>query len=196
MLRDTLSKDGTRPLYNVPPGWAKPQLLELKARLDHLVDPLLGPGVHGWRRGHSVATAVERIASMPDPRISCDIVSYFSCIEQDRLARMVRRLDPHLWHDLEPWMPPGGIGVPEGCACSPSLANLYLTDVDNRWPELTRYGDNVILSGPRVHRKLPALRCQLLNIGLLLHDVVVGPESFCGQVLPTPIREVDPSPMG
>jgi len=153
----------------------------LKHRVDAIVDPLLAPNCHGWRNHYDVHTAVKRIEAMGGERLSCDITNFFPSINQKRLKHLVSRYDHHLWLDVEPFMPEGGYGLPEGCAFSPPLANLYLTALDDRWPEMTRYGDNIMLCCDNPAPKMDKLKRQLRDIDLFTHPMEA--DIFCKQRL-------------
>ncbi|CAB4712071.1 unannotated protein [freshwater metagenome] len=158
---------------------------ELKAfgrELAAIVDPLLGPSVHGWRKRHSVATAVAEIRTRSGLRIHGDIASFFSNVDQVRLRKMVDRVDSRLWARIEPWLPE--IGLPEGCAISPPLANLYLTDIDSRFP-IVRFADNLLLIDPNPEPLFHTLRRHLTDIGLVItpSSIEHDPTHFCKTAL-------------
>ena len=165
-----------RILYNVPEWSDRPVIKRLAEDVRDMVEPLLTDAVHGWRPKRNVASAVLRIHGMSGPRAACDVRSYFANVDLRRLKKMVNRLDPMMWGRIEPWLPDEGL--PEGCSFSPHLANLYLAPFDERFP-LTRYGDNLLLVDPDAETLLSRLRTQLLDVGLMTHQVELDPRAFC-----------------
>ena len=140
------------------------------------VEPVLSSGVHGWRRGRSVTTAVRHISSMPGDRLSFDIRAYFGSIDQTRLRRKLDRLDATLWPTIARWLPDQGL--PTGFAFSPTLANLYLADIDARFP-IVRYADNIMVVSEAPEKVFGRLERQLGDVGLECHQVEVAPVRFC-----------------
>ena len=58
-----------------------------------------------------------------------------------------------------------------GVAFSPTLSNLYLHEIDRRFPNAVRYVDNIIIAGdPR------PLIAQLSDLGLDVHEIEPSPE--------------------
>lgn len=148
----------------------------------------LMPNVHGWRPGHSVNTAVRAITMCDGDRLSFDIEKYFCSIDQTRLARRLNRLDPTLWPVIEPFLPP--TGIPTGFRFSTTLGNLYLSDIDRRFP-IIRYADNIMVIAADPLRVFRKIERHLNDIGLRCHKVVVDPTSFCKQLLlPAHFEEV------
>lgn len=71
-------------------------------------------------------------------------------------------------------------------AFSPTLSNLYLHDIDRRFPNAVRYVDNIIVAGdPR-----PLVR-QLEDIGLEIHECETSPTCWLGERL-----DAAPGPQG
>lgn len=157
-----------------------PRVRELASHLSSLVDDLLPANVHGWRRHHSVTTAVEDIRSRTGSLLSFDIYDFFGSVDQERLARKLNRLDAELWPELLPFLP--NKGLPTGFAFSPHLGNLYLVDVDRRFP-LVRYADNIMIIEEDPHRVFLKMRRHLADIGLTCHEVDFAPTTFCKQSL-------------
>ena len=145
-----------------------------------LVETRLSTNCHGWRKGHSVATAVSDIESRAGKRVTCDIRHYFPDIDQARLRKMVNKLDAALWSDIAPWLPETGLLT--GCAVSSPLANLYLSDIDRRFP-LVRYADNFLVTADDTGPVLHKLQRHLADIGLEMHEVEEDPARFCGTPL-------------
>lgn len=145
-----------------------------------LVEPRLRQNCHGWRKGHSVATAVSDIESRVGNRVVCDVHHYFPTVDQVRLRKMVNKLDATLWSEIAPWLPE--TGLPTGCAISSPLANLYLSDIDRRFP-IVRYADNFLVTADDTERVLRKLQRHLDDIGLQMHEVEHNPARFCGTLL-------------
>lgn len=157
-----------------------------KRHLEALVEPALTEAVHGWRRGHSVQTAISRITAMNGALYGLDIVNFFQSINQHRLGDIVRtRLADgrRAWEWIQRHLPE--TGLPEGAPWSPLLANLYLCPVDERFPTLTRYGDNLaIVDHPtRIVATIGRLRSMLNTFDLATHDRQRGEVIFCRQLL-------------
>jgi hypothetical protein len=173
-----------RVLFDVPVYRDRPELRRLGRRLQAAVEPVLSEAAHGWRRGHSVETAVTRIHGLGLRVAALDVVSFFTSIRHRRLRRLVLQLPEgrDLWSLVEPWLP--DLGLPEGSPISPRLANLYLTTVDRRWPDsLTRYGDNIVLNVFEPERELHRLVGRLNDLGLATHQHEIDLVHFCGYVL-------------
>ena len=151
-------------------------------RIAHLIEPELGPNVHGWRRRHSVRTAIEHIASLEGRRFGFDIQRFFVNIDQRTLKRKLDRLEPTVWGDIERWLPEHHLQ--EGAAFNPALANLYLAEVDRRFPMAVRYCDNIMIVDPDPERVFVRLRKQLSDLGLACHDEQADPIRFCKNPLP------------
>ncbi len=170
------------------PHWSNVEYFAgLKLQIEALVEPRLSPAVHGWRRGHGVPTAVERITSMRGTCAGLDIVGYFEHVDQERLRRKVCTLPSgqRMWERIAVCLPPSGL--PDGASFSPVLANLYLDEIDRRFA-LTRYADNIVIVADgkrRAARQLHALKAQLLDMDLRSHEIEIGEVSFCRQRLIT-----------
>lgn len=152
-----------RLIENVPPFSMQPWAKRLSQRCKALVPPWTLD--HCWVRRRGLALAESKIE--PGWQF-IDIASFFTSIEQDRLWRMLRG-EPELLAELRRFVRVLGcdIGVPEGCAFSPALANIYLGQVDKRWQlRAVRYGDNIASAEPgRLSAELGELglatrRCQ------------------------------------
>jgi hypothetical protein len=144
------------------------------------VQPELSDGVHGWRTGHSVQTACRHIRSLTGERLSFDIEKYFESIDQRRMRQKLDRLDPTLWPSIQRWLPDRGL--PSGFAFSPALGNLYLADIDRRFP-IVRYCDNIMVVDQDPNRVFEKLERHLADIGLACHEKVCDPVAFCRQRL-------------
>lgn len=83
----------------------------LGQRIYRMIDPLLTDNCHGYRRGRSVATAVQHIGALGGGCVSLDIKAFFSSINHDNLKRMVDGLDATLWHEVFPWLPATGLAT-------------------------------------------------------------------------------------
>jgi hypothetical protein len=155
-------------------------------RLHVLCDHRTSSNVHGWRRGHSVATAVADISSRHGSRLSFDIVNFFGSIDQNRLRSKINRLDPTMWDPISRYLPQAGI--PTGFSFSPLLGNLYLEEVDQRFPAV-RYADNIMIVTDEPERCYIKMRRHLQDIGLNCHKVENDPKAFCKSPLPGMRRE-------
>lgn len=142
--------------------------------------------VHGWLRGRSVHTAVTDISGRVGERLSFDIVDFFGSINTHRLARKVNRLDPLLWQEIVRFLPEKGI--PTGFRFSPLLGNLYLLDIDCRFP-IVRYADNIMIVGDDPMRIFQKVQRHLADIDLACHKIEVDPDFFCKQPLPGATKE-------
>jgi hypothetical protein len=153
----------------------------LSQRVARMIEPLLAPGCHAYRRSRSVTTALRNAESMSGSRKSGDIVGYFSNISQSRLHRlwMSTTGDDALWLRLEPFLPTRGLNL--AVAVSHPLSNLYLNEIDHRFPEMVRYSDNVILTCCDINERFHQLDLQLQDIGLELHKIQNAPATFCKQ---------------
>ncbi len=151
----------------------------------------LGQGVHGYRRGRSVATALRAFEEAAHTRrwiARTDIRKFFDSIDRarlgDRLAslglgRRLRRLVDRL---LGAGAIQGaalfdsGLGVTQGSALSPLLSNLYLTPVDEAMEAgpcvCIRYADDLALLGLQERDALAGLERlahELSDLGLELN---------------------------
>ena len=167
---------------------AVPHALEKRAKsiqrqVDELVVPHLAEGVHGYRKRHSIHTAVGHVERLEGERLSFDIESYFASIDKERLRGMVNRLHPTIWWDIDPFL--GADGLRTGPHFSPMLSNLYLSDLDHRFGWV-RYCDNIMIVAPDVERVFTKAQRHLGDIGLTCHQVEVNPSLFLRQ----PLKEV------
>lgn len=158
---------------------------KIAQRISAVVEPELANGVHGWRKGGSVQTAVRHIRLLPGERLSFDIEAYFPSIDQQRMRHKLDRLDPTLWPSIQRWLP--DIGLPSGFAFSPALGNLYLADIDRRFP-IVRYCDNIMVIDQDPNRVFGKLERHLADIGLTCHEKTISPTTFCKQRLRGPKR--------
>lgn len=157
------------------------EVRDLSLRLLQLCADRLPSNVHGWRRGRSVATAVADIASRQGTRLSFDLVNYFGSIDQGRLRCKLNHLDPTLWTKIAKFLP--AKGIPTGFSFSPLLANLYLEQIDRRFP-VVRYADNIIIVSGDPERSFIKMRRHLADVGLECHKVEPNPRTFCKSELP------------
>jgi hypothetical protein len=63
-----------------------------------------------------------------------------------------------------------------GVAFSPVLSNLYLHEIDHRFPQAVRYSDNIIVAGDC----RPLVR-QLHDLRLEVHEIEQPPTRWLGQ---------------
>ena len=155
----------------------------IQRRVDELVVPLLAEGVHGYRKRHSIHTAVSHVERLEGERLSFDIESYFASIDKERLKRLMDRLDPTIWWDIGPFL--GANGIRTGPHFSPMLSNLYLNELDHRFGWV-RYCDNIMIVAPDAEKVFTKAQRHLGDIGLTCHQVVINPTSFLRQ----PLKEV------
>jgi hypothetical protein len=174
--RTAYSRKG-RPIPGTPLFRDQPAVKAIGREATAMVEPLLSDKLHSYRPRRSVQTAARHIESMPGHRMGFDILSYYPSIDQTRLRRKVNHLDPTIWPRIEPWLP--RTGLPIGSAFSNPLANLYLSDIDARYP-IVRYCDNIVLVSDEPEREYIRLRRHLSDIGLECHDEVLNPTRFCG----------------
>ena len=140
------------------------------------VEPLLSPNCHSYRPKHSIHTAIDHVATLDGPLTAFDVSDYFLSIDHQRLRRHLNRIHPDWWYRLWPWIPERGLAM--GVAFSPVLSNLYLHEIDRRFPNAVRYVDNLIIAGdPR------PLIGQLNDLGLTVHEVEPSPTRWLNQPL-------------
>lgn len=168
---------------HVAPRHFRLKAKQLSLRIDALLSCILADGVHSYRKGRSVATAVSHISRLPGRRLSFDLEQFFPSIDQHRLKRQLDKLDPTIWVDLEPFL--GTEGLPVGLSFSPGLSNLYLSELDRRFGWV-RYCDNIVIVSPNPTRLFLKVKRHLADIGLRCHKIEVDPVEFCKQVLPQP----------
>ena len=157
-----------------------PRALEQRARLiqqhvDKLVLPHLADGVHGYRKRHSIYTAIRHVEELEGERIAFDIKSYFASIDKKRLRGLVNRLDPTIWWEIDPFL--GANGLRTGPCFSPMLSNLYLNDLDHRFGWV-RYCDNIMIVSPDAEKVFTKAQRHLGDIGLTCHKVEMNPLLF------------------
>ena len=140
--------------------------------------------VHGWRKGHSVATAIADIGDRTGRRLSFDLLDCYASIDQRRLAKKVNRIRPALWERISKFLPEAGI--PTGFSFSPMLVNLFLEQIDRRFPAV-RYADNIMIVADEPERCFLKMQRHLNDLGLTCHEVEVDPTHFCQSLLP-PMR--------
>jgi hypothetical protein len=154
----------------------QPVVKHLAVTLKWQIEPLLSPNCHSYRPKHGVHTAIAHVATLDGPLTAFDIANYFPSIEHQRLHRQLSRIDPGWWYRLWPWIPKHGLAM--GVAFSPTLSNLYLHEIDQRFPNAVRYCDNIIVAGdPR-----PLMR-QLGDMGLEAHEIEPSPTLWLGKLL-------------
>lgn len=170
---------GTRRVYRTPSHLAT-EVAELAQQVTQTVSPHLAPGLHSYRKSHSVHTAVAQINELRGNRLSFDIQNYFPSIEQFRLKRQLDKLDPFIWAAIKPYL--GEAGIPTGLAFAPMLSNLYLTEIDFRFGWV-RYCDNIMIVGEHPERTFLKAQRHLSDIGLSCHKIERGPYYFCKQAL-------------
>lgn len=116
------------------------------------LDGLLSPGVHGFRAGHSVGTALSHIAgARAEAIVALDIAALFDRLDLLHLRSAPSWLPDRWWRgllrgQLSSWSPP----VPQGAPLSPLLANMVLAEIldrhlDARRLRWIRYADDVVI---------------------------------------------------
>lgn len=172
-FKDAKGRERLRPLYE-----DFPLTRALQMGLASVVNPMLPWNVCGWRTGGSVAVAVRRINATPGKRIKFDIVEFFDSVDQDRLKKKCDRLDPTWWPRLSPWIPRHG-GLAGGVHFAHTLGNLFLLDLDRRFPQAIRYCDNIMICDDNPERVYHKMRRHLNDIGLEVHEFEENPRAFC-----------------
>lgn len=168
-------------LIQRPFGCDDPNIRDIFLRLSALTQDMFSDNVHGWIPRHSVQTAAFDIACRHGRRLSFDIVDFFGSIDQVRLAHKVNRLDATLWPQIVPYLP--SRGIPTGFRFSPLLGNLYLREIDQRFP-IVRYADNIMIVSDDPERVFLKARRHLSDLDLICHKVELDPVFFCKQPLP------------
>ncbi len=129
--------------------------------LDDLFDPLFLPCSYGYRKGRSVADAVEMICAHRDDGFTwvfdADIDECFDSLDHGLLVEFVREKvgDPILLRLIKSWLrvgrrdPDVATGIPMGAIISPLLCNVYLHRLDTAlvndgWP-VARYADDFVV---------------------------------------------------
>lgn len=143
------------------------------------LDRRLLPGCHGFRRGHSVGTAIRHLVGRPaDAILVCDIERLFDSLGPHHLQRARALSAARWWRHLlsvqaRCWRPV----VPQGAPLSPMIANhalhstldVPLERAGLRW---ARYGDDLVVLLPR-RSDLPSVLGWLAGLcrrdGLALH---------------------------
>jgi len=128
--------------------------------LDGVFDPLFLPCSYGYRKGRSVANAVETICAHRDAGLvwvlDGDIDECFDSLEHGLLVEFLREQvdDPIVLRLIEGWLRVGrrdpnvARGIPLGAVISPLLCNVYLHRLDvaltraGWW--LVRYADDFV----------------------------------------------------
>jgi RNA-directed DNA polymerase len=118
-----------------------------------------------YRKGRSVKQAAYRIKELRDQGylyvVEADIDSYFDSIDQELLEKRVQRVieDPDLRRLLRLWVRAEvydgqkvftlETGIPQGSVVAPTLANLFLDDLDETLlacgHKLVRYSDDFVI---------------------------------------------------
>ncbi len=161
----------------VPTGRGRSRTLARLDPLDRLVDaalapvaaavldPVLSPMVHGWRRGRGCASAVRSVVRGPLPDrtvlVQADIAQLYQELPHTCLLTSAGALGGAGWafvlsRALPPWGTTTGRGLPEGASLSPILANVALAlGLDRSLAALdpahgvlawARYGDDLLLA--------------------------------------------------
>jgi group II intron reverse transcriptase/maturase len=128
--------------------------------LDDLFDPLFLPCSYGYRKGRSVADAVEAICAYRDDGLGwvfdADVDDCFDSLDHGLLLEFVRETvaDPILLRLIESWLrvgqrdPDVARGIPMGATISPLLCNVYLHRLDaalvNDGWTIARYADDFV----------------------------------------------------
>lgn len=163
----------TLSIPSVPDRVVERALLEA---LTPLIDPWLGPAAFAYRPGLGVADAVQALARLRDEGFShvvrTDVNDCFPSVPVPLALHMLSALAPPAHHALAKQLlsrtvrnPRGATvdspGLPQGCAVSPMLANLVLTQLDARllregFP-LIRYADDIAIPVHGIHEGQEAL---------------------------------------
>lgn len=173
-----------REIFIVPPRFQAREK-EITEDVNRVVSPILADGVHGYRKRHSIHTAVQHVERLRGRRLAFDIKEFFPSIDQAHLEKLVNRLDPSLWQDIRPFL--GHRGIRTGVRFSPMLSNLYLNNLDHRF-RWVRYCDNIMIVGPDPERVFRRAQRHLKDIGLTCHKIEIDPTSFLRQPLKEVIR--------
>jgi len=176
----------------------KDRVVQMAAKL--VIEPIFEtnflPCSYGFRPGRDATQAIceiQRVITFEGRTVvvDADIRGYFDNIPQQPLLDLVRRRisDPRMIKLIKGWLeagvmdagayvPPNGVGTPQGGVISPLLANIYLHAFDKMWQQsnlpgtLVRYCDDfVILLHPKTDRGwiLTQVRGMLGRLGLELH---------------------------
>jgi len=169
--------------------------------LEPLIEQALEDSTFAYRRGRSYQDAIERLRLLRDQGylwvVDADVHAYFDEIDHTRLLDRLRELTPdadlidliHQWISVD--MIVGGErirrpkGLPQGAVISPSLANLYLDDLDEAIEregfQLVRYGDDFVVlcrSRARAEAALELTEDLLDDLALRLHPEKTRITSF------------------
>jgi CRISPR-associated protein Cas1 len=153
--------------------------------LTPVLDPEFEDSSFAYRKGRSVAQAVQRVASLRRDgyrwALDADIVRYFENIPHDGLLNRLERSvdDVRLTGLIGFWLEhysPNGKGVPQGSPLSPLLANLYLDALDEAFAgggmRIVRFADDFVVlckSEDRAHLARERAAQLLTAHGLELH---------------------------
>lgn len=154
--------------------------------VEPLLDPRIIPQSHASRQGHGPHSAITQLYDyiQKDSRLKyalkLDVSKFFPSIDKGIMKATMRHYlkDPDLllWFDrlVDEFPYPG---IPIGNRTSPLMANLYLTDIDNRMKQLhhchyyVRYMDDIIILGyskPWLHQQKGNISEALAEKGLRL----------------------------
>ncbi len=214
-LRDELVTQTYRPMRNrhveISKGGGRVRVLGIPAIRDRVVQGalklLLEPifeadfrdGSYGYRPKRTAHQAIGRVAqAMVQNKtrvIDVDLAAFFDTVRHDRLlAKVARRIqDPAILRLVKLIVKASGPrGVPQGGVISPLLANLYLTEVDERLEQLkettrqgqytyleyVRFADDlvVLVDGYRRHARLAQVAERKLREALAQLDLQVNEE--------------------
>jgi retron-type reverse transcriptase len=124
------------------------------------VDPWFREGVHGYRPGRSVQTAIDHLVRHTGDwdwleLVKADIASLFDALPHWVVREAAATVPDPLWHHLlegwlSAWPTSPGLGIPQGAPLSPMLANLALhVFLDGALERLgrpwMRYADDLVL---------------------------------------------------
>jgi len=183
------------------------------------IDEHLPDSCHGYRKGRSYRTAIERarcaVSAGLDWTCCADILAFFDSIDHEHMRSSVEDLDfdPRINSLLFSWVRSAIVdgedlispvrGIPQGLSIAPVLSNIFFRSVDSLFSETPggylRYGDDVLFlarSERECARHLFTFREALETRRLLLNEAKtqIAPASqmrFLGKslVLPEPARE-------
>ncbi len=146
------------------------------------IDRALAAQCYAYRRGKGPTQAIQQLSrwqkelSKSHYSIRCDIDNFFDSIDQEILLKKVytQLHDTRLYSLIQLWISSGKVdkrqnlesselGIPQGAAISPLLANLYVSDFDryiekNLSPYFIRYADDLIILLPHKCNPLSSLQ--------------------------------------